>query len=125
VKHIEFAVNLAASSTSKRKVGAILLKKGKIVAEATNLEKKSHPEQARWANKAGKPQNIYLHAEIAALVKCCTADTIVVARVDKKGNVKMARPCPICALAIKASTIETVFYTTDRGVETYDCTRSS
>jgi deoxycytidylate deaminase len=115
VKHLDECIELAESSISKRKVGAILLKRGKIVAAATNLETKSHPEQARYAQKAGKPLNIYLHAEIRALIKCDCADTILVARVDKKGNVKMAKPCPICQLAIRESKVNNVFYTTNNG----------
>jgi tRNA(Arg) A34 adenosine deaminase TadA len=121
VKHLADCVDLAKSSTSKRKVGAILLKRGKIVASATNLETKSHPEQARYAKRVGKPLNIYLHAEIGALVRCtCEADTIIVCRVDKKGDIKLAKPCPICELAIKESKIKNIYYTNNKGELEHD-----
>lgn len=111
-----FAIEVAKSSPSKKKVGAILLNKSKIVASATNLERKSHPIQARFAERVGLREKIYLHAEIATLVKCREeCDTIVVARVNPQGKLRMARPCPICELALKEAGISKIHYTTNHG----------
>ena len=97
-------------------VGALLLNKNKVVASATNLETKSHPIQAKFAQKVGLCEKIFLHAEIAALVKCREeCDTIVVARVNPQGKLRMARPCPICDLALREAGISKIHYTTNQG----------
>lgn len=114
----DFVIDTAKSSPSKKKVGAVLLNKNKVVISATNLETKSHPLQARFAERVGLREKIYLHAEIAALVKCKDeCDTIVVARLGGHcGNkLRNARPCPICALALKEAGVRKVHYTTDNG----------
>lgn len=109
-------IDIALTSPSKKQVGAILLKKNNIIAEATNLEKKTHPIQARWAQRAGLHEKIYLHAEIAALVKCRDdADTIIVARINSEGKLRNAKPCPVCTMALKEAGIHNVHYTTDDG----------
>jgi tRNA(Arg) A34 adenosine deaminase TadA len=72
--------------------------------------------QAKFAERVGLHEKIFLHAEIAALVKCREeCDTIVVARVNPQGNIRMAKPCPICDLALKEAGVNHVYYTTDHG----------
>lgn len=111
-----FAIEVAKSSPSKKKVGALLLNKSKVIVSATNLETKSHPIQAKFAQKVGLCEKIFLHAEIAALVKCREeCDTIVVARVNPQGKLRMARPCPICDLALKEAGVSKIHYTTNQG----------
>lgn len=112
----EIAISVAKDSPSKKKVGAVLLNRNRIVMTATNLEDKSHPLQARFAERVGLNEKIYLHAEIAALIKCKEeCDTIVVARVNPQGKLRMAKPCPICSLALKEAGIFKVYYTTNDG----------
>ncbi len=112
----DFVIETAKSSPSKKKVGAVLLSKNKVVVSATNLETKSHPLQARFAERVGLHEKIFLHAEIAALVKCKEeCDTIVVARVNPQNKLRMAKPCPICSLALEEAGIHKVYYTTDNG----------
>ena len=110
------AIATAKSSPSKKQVGALLLNKNKVIVSATNLETKSHPLQAKFAERVGLKEKIYLHAEIAALVKCRDeVDTIIVARVNPQGKLRMARPCPICELALKEAGITNIHYTTNHG----------
>ena len=112
----DLAIETAKSSPSKKKVGAVLLNKNKVVVTATNLETKSHPIQAKFAERVGLHQKIYLHAEISALVKCREeCDTIVVARVNPQNKLRMARPCPICELALHEAGITKIHYTTNQG----------
>ena len=112
----DLAIEIAKCSPSKKRVGAILLNKSKVVVTATNLESKSHPLQAKFAERVGLHEKIYLHAEIAALVKCREeCDTIVVARVNPQNKLRMAKPCPICSLALEESGVDKVHYTTDEG----------
>ena len=112
----EQVIGVAKSSPSKKQVGALLLNKNKVIVSATNLETKSHPLQAKFAERVGLGEKIYLHAEIAALVKCRDeADTVIVARINPQGKLRMARPCPICQLALKEAGITHVHYTTNHG----------
>lgn len=114
-------IEVAKSSTSKKQVGALLLNRNRVVMAATNLENKSHPVQAKFANKAGLKEKIYLHAEIAALIKCKEqADTIIVARVNCFDNLRMAKPCPICQLALKEAGISKVYYSTNHGFKFFN-----
>lgn len=112
----DLAIETAKSSPSKKQVGAILLNKNKVIITATNLETKSHPIQAKFAERVGLKEKIYLHAEISALVKCKEeVDTIVVARVNPQGKIRMAKPCPICQLALNEAGISKIHYTTNDG----------
>ena len=112
------AIQTAQSSPSKKKVGAILLSKNRVLATATNLETKTHPVQAKLAERVGLHQKIYLHAEIAALVKCREeCDTIVVARLGGHSGKELrnSKPCPVCELALREAGVDKVYYSTDDG----------
>lgn len=111
-----FAIEVAKSSPSKKKVGSVLLYKNRVVATATNLDKKTHPLQARLAERVGVHQKIYLHSEIAALVKCRQeCDTIIVARVNSQNKLRNSKPCPICSTALKEAGVSKVYYSTNEG----------
>jgi deoxycytidylate deaminase len=107
---------LALSSTSRRKVGCILLRKGRIVVSSTNVQGKTHPLQLDFAIRAGEPSRTSLHAEIRALIKTRTqCDTLIVGRVNGKGEFCMSKPCPVCQLAIRESGIMSIYYSTETG----------
>lgn len=112
------AIKVAESSKSKKKVGAVLLHKNKVITQGVNQDTKTHPFQAKLAEMVGLDEKIYLHAEIAALVRCKgEVDTIVVARLGGHygDELRNAKPCPICSLALKEAGIENVYYSTDDG----------
>lgn len=106
-KALEVAQN---SDYCKHKVGAVILdKRGRIISTGFNKQK-THPLQAKYA----PPEKQFLHAEIAALVAARKdGHTIVVARRRKDGHVGLAKPCPICAMAIADAGIKEVVYTVD------------
>jgi len=113
---LHLAVETAKSSPSRRRVGAVLLRKSKLVSTAVNLEQKSHPLQAKLAEKVGLGEKIYLHSEIHALIKAKEdADTIIVARVNTQDKLRMAKPCPICALALEQGGVKNIYYSTNEG----------
>ena len=119
---MELALQTADSSLSRKKVGAVLLNKGRVVAKGVNQDTKTHPLQARLAELVGLEEKIYLHAEVAALIRCRSdVDTIVVARLGghEGDELRNARPCPICTLALEQAGIKHIYYTTDNGFE-YD-----
>lgn len=113
---LQLAIETAKSSPSKKKVGAVLLRKNKVIATAVNLEKKTHPLQAKFAQRVGLVEKIYLHAEVSALIKAREdADTIVVARVNNQNKLRNSCPCKVCALALEEAGVKNIYYSTDDG----------
>jgi len=89
-------------------------KRGRVLSIGKNSYVKTHPYQARCAERVGLPHKQFLHAEIHAIVRCKRLDKahrIVVMRFDKQGNEMNAKPCPVCQSAIKASGIPIVEHT--------------
>jgi hypothetical protein len=81
------------------------------LAVATNLYK-THPEQSKYARKAGEPHKIFLHAEIHGLIHAGPgARKIYVARLGAKGETRRAYPCPICRLGLEAASVKEIYYT--------------
>lgn len=90
---------------SKPSITAICYdKRGRILSIGKNSYVKTHPLQAKYAKITGETQKIYLHAEIAAIVRCrdpSKVEKIRVIRLNKYGQPMNARPCKICEQAIK------------------------
>lgn len=88
-------------------------RKGKVLSISNNSYSKTHTIQASYAKKLGLEDKIFLHAEIAALIKCKAKSPfkIKIERYNKKGEPMIAKPCPICELAIKEAGISFVEYT--------------
>ena len=89
-------------------------KQGRMLVSAHNNYTKTHPLQAKFAIKAGQPDRIYLHAELACLTKLKNrsgAYKIKVERYKKDGTPGNAKPCAICQAAIKAYGIKYVEHT--------------
>lgn len=79
-------------------------KKGRILSVGYNSYTKTHPIQDYYARQAGHPQRIFLHAEIAALLRAKDKQIhkIKVERYAKNGEPMNASPCAVCEKAIKA-----------------------
>jgi tRNA(Arg) A34 adenosine deaminase TadA len=89
-------------------------RRGKVLSIGKNSYVKTHPYQAKMANKCGLPEKQYLHAEISAIIKCRDlkkAFRILVTRLNKHGEPALAKPCPVCQSAIIASGIRNVEHT--------------
>ena len=119
-----YAVSL--SSSAPKKIGAILLKKNKIIASAVNDYTRTHPVQffaaqnaARIFNQPHLSKKQFLHSEIRVLIKAREdADTIVVCRVGGHGGQELrdSRPCPVCSNYIRSCTsVVHIHYSTDQG----------
>jgi cytidine deaminase len=66
------------------------------------------------AKEVGEDYKIYLHAEVAALVKVknwTRVDKLVVTRYNKNGEPMIAKPCRVCQRVIKFAGINTVEHT--------------
>lgn len=91
-------------------------KKGRVISIGKNSYTKTHTYQAKMAAKVGKPDAIFLHAEIHAILRCKNledAHRIFISRYDAQGIPKLAKPCSICEEAIIQSGIRHVEYTVD------------
>lgn len=89
-------------------------KKGRVISTGVNSYMKSHPLQGELAKKVGRPEAIYLHAEIAALIKLkdwAKAHRIKVERYDVNGNPVIAKPCEICQSALQRTGIQIIEHT--------------
>ena len=88
-------------------------KRGRVLAIAHNNYAKTHPIQAHFASISGEPERQYLHAEIAALLRCKykNAYSIHIERYKRDGSPALAAPCKTCQAAIKARNIQKVTYT--------------
>jgi len=116
---IDKLVEIARQSQHpKQKMGAVVAdKRGRVLAQGVNAAK-THPKQARYAKKAGKPKHVWLHAELAALVKCkqSGAKSLYVLRLGKDDSIRLARPCEVCWQGIiEHGEIEDVYYSDNNG----------
>lgn len=88
-------------------------KRGRLLSVAENSYSKSHPEQKRLATLTGQPYKQFLHAEIAAIIRARKpVHRIMVIRVNKHGETRLAMPCVICQAAIAEAGIKIIEYTT-------------
>lgn len=111
---ISTAKSFPIDGDNRRIVAAVTDKKGRLLSIGVNSYEKTHPLQAKYAKQASKPDKVFLHAEIAALVKVRNGipHKIYIARVNKAGEPCLAAPCEICQLAIEYAGIEEIEYTT-------------
>lgn len=98
-----------------RVIARALDKKGRILATKTNTYTVSHPVQKHFAVLAGRPEAIFLHAEIATLIACKAANknvhTLLIARIDNAGEPIKAAPCEICSIAIQQFGVKEIIHT--------------
>lgn len=96
----ELAAKLAANSTMRQKIGAVITDKfHNLLGVGFNILK-THPLQAKF----GGDKKIYMHAEISALRQCKCGDpyNIYVVRLKSDGSLALARPCGSCCAALDA-----------------------
>lgn len=114
--HLCHNVNMAAKQQNLTAI--IYDRKGKVLSIGKNSYVKTHPLQAKHASKVGKPENIVLHAEIDAIIRCRNLDKayrIFVSRINKSGDTRLAKPCAICMSAIGQTKIQKIEWTIDNG----------
>lgn len=95
-----------------RVIARALDRRGRVICTRTNTYKTSHPVQKHFAVKVGKPEAIFLHAEISVLLAARQdVHTLLIARIDSNGNPVPAKPCEICSIAIEQYNVREVFHT--------------
>ncbi|MFA5152968.1 MAG: hypothetical protein WC554_10435 [Clostridia bacterium] len=97
-------------------IAATLDSHNNIVAIGKNSYIKTHPIQFKYAKKLKNPDSIYLHAEIAALIKSKKSiQSIIVMRMGINGFILLSKPCTICTLALIELKIKIVYYSNNKG----------
>jgi tRNA(Arg) A34 adenosine deaminase TadA len=65
----------------------------------------------KYGERTNRPHKICLHAEISALVRTAQpSHSIMVLRVNRNGDLAMAKPCPLCRMAIADANIQRIYY---------------
>lgn len=104
-------------NTKHKITAAAYDKHGRLLAIAQNSYTKSHPMQSYFANKVNMQDKIFLHAEVAAILRAKDKKihALHVTRTTKAGTLRNAKPCLICMEAIKAYGVDKVFYSDYNG----------
>lgn len=106
---MRLAANLAQSSECSFRHGAVVVKGGRVVSTGINRFK-NHPLSV-------SPEHIKshcsVHAEVDALRKLKDAKgaTIYVARIGRRGDKMLSRPCNMCYIAIRDAGVAKIVYT--------------
>lgn len=102
-------------SSKKHDLTAIIYdKRGRVLSIGKNNYVKTHPVQKKHAEKTGHPHKEFLHAEVAAIIKCkdlSKAYRISIFRFNYDGSPALAKPCPVCMSAIEAAGILNIHHT--------------
>lgn len=89
-------------------------KRGRVLAVGKNSYVKTHPVQAEHAVAVGEPYKVFIHAEIAALLKIKDTSKVArfaVFRYTEAGEPANAKPCKICQRALKLAGIKNIEHT--------------
>ena len=104
-KFLQIAYDVAATSKCRQKHGAVVIKRGQVRSVAAN--------QRRGLVTDAYPHTI--HAEELALLRAGSTSagaTLLVARVNRAGELRLSAPCRRCQGAIERAGIRRVIYTT-------------
>jgi tRNA(Arg) A34 adenosine deaminase TadA len=106
------ATKLAATSDNRFRVGALVVKSGRVFGGSANITKKS---------PSTPPNRFSTHAEIAALrIASQTQDsTLYVSRLSSADTPALAKPCAWCIQEILDSGVYRVVYTVSDKISKY------
>jgi len=104
--------------TVKQNITAVIYdRRGRVLSVGKNSYTRTHPMQAKHAEKVGLPHKQYLHAETHAVLRLrnlSKAYRIAVFRYDSYGRPKLAKPCPVCESLISSiPNIKVIEWTTE------------
>lgn len=104
-KFLAVATKLAFTSDNRFRVGAIIVKSGRVLGGSANITRRS---------PRTPPNRFSTHAEIAALRVASSTDKAIlyVSRLSSLDQCAMAKPCAWCVQKITESGIDKVVFTT-------------
>lgn len=110
-KYFKLAQIVSKKSSSRPKMGCVLIKKNRILSIGFNNRNKTHPKSKTIGN--------FIHAELHAIVGVHPDDLkdsiAYVFREYANGDLAMAKPCSVCHKALIEAGVKHVFYTTYGG----------
>ena len=112
VDAVQVAMDLALVSREngmKHCHGALAFKKGKIVGHGFNSRGSSWLQRL-YANALNMIEKKYEHAEVAAIRRSQSADSLLVVRVNSNEELVNSKPCAICRALIEDSKIKHLYY---------------
>ena len=109
---LKLAIEEAKQSKHHHRIGAVIFKGKRIISSAHNATRANNvPHQFKgWLES--------LHAECHAIIKArknLKGYSIIVVRVNNKGELLLAKPCSFCEDFINYVGIKEVFYSTNEG----------
>lgn len=119
LKHFQLAQRLSRKSCYHHKVGAVVVKKNKVLGVGYNKPYKTHPRSTNKYNT--------IHAELDAILDCSRDELlgadIYVFREGSNQAPRLAKPCIHCHQLLKEVGISTVFYSDNDGFNYYVLSR--
>lgn len=107
---LTIAIEEAQKGDHKQKVGCVIFDKKKIISVGHNTclksVKKLHPKFQRWPGS--------VHSEVDAIIKAkkdLKGCDMLIVRVNKKNQFRLAKPCDSCMKYIQHVGISKIFYT--------------
>ena len=116
-RYIEFAKRVAEQSNyGKFRHGAVLVKGSSVRSISCN--KHRHCSFGARFRKEGHGEAT-LHAELGAILgierSTTQGSTVYVARINKEGEARISKPCPMCEAAMRHVGVRRVYYTNEQG----------
>ncbi|MER5891295.1 hypothetical protein ABT160_46460 [Streptomyces sp. NPDC001941] len=108
-RFVELALRQAARSRCRQRVGAVLVKGNRVLAQSPNRFR-----NAPWV----APSHVTFHAEESLLrrVGDAAGAAVYVARLSGAGLPALAKPCARCQVALSGGGVLVAYYTTPEGV---------
>lgn len=114
MRYYDLATAMALKSTDRFRLGAVLVKKKRILSTGFNQMRKTHTKASRCS--ADVPWHIGIHAELHACLGVSPKDLIGselwVARILRNGDRAMARPCKFCTRFLRSVGVVKAHFTT-------------
>ena len=103
---IASASKIAATSDNRFRVGALVVKSGRVMGGSPNITRRS---------PRTPPNRFSTHAEIAAIAVSsdCDKSTLYIARLNNSDQYSISRPCAWCMQKIIESGVSRVVFTLD------------
>lgn len=112
LKYILLARKISKSSDYKFKIGAVLVKKNKILSFGYNKPHKTHP-------RSPHPYKT-IHAELDCILNLKEKDIknseIYIYREHANGRLANAKPCSYCLSLLKSLSIKVIYFTNDNSI---------
>ncbi|MCK9429360.1 MAG: deaminase [Candidatus Omnitrophica bacterium] len=114
------AIIEARRSTYKMQVGCVIFDKNKIISRGHNTAQRSVKHLLKKYQRY--PNSI--HAEVAAILNAkrdIKGMSLLVVRINAKGQLVLSKPCPNCFSYITFVKIKKIYFSTNDSLQQIDC----